>query len=73
MNQNINNSANEMDNAEIMIGLVFPNEEAAVEAIDAWSVKAMCPLSKIRYQKVPVSPWCYPEVKSHGSKAIPEA
>ena len=31
--------------------MVGPTEEAAVEAIDAWSVKTMCPLSKIRYNK----------------------
>ena len=51
MNQNINHSPDEMDTSEIMIGLVFPTEEAAVEAIDTWSVKAMCTLSKIRYKK----------------------
>ena len=51
MDQNINNSCDEIDDSEMMIGLVFATEEAAVEAIDAWSVKAMCPLSKIRYQK----------------------
>ena len=52
MNQNINHSSDEMDISEILIGLVFSTEEAAVEAIDSWSVKATCPLSKIRYQKV---------------------
>ena len=51
MDQNINHSYDEIDDSEMMIGLVFATEEAAVEAIDAWSVKAMCPLSKIRYQK----------------------
>ena len=51
MDQNINQSVDEIDNSDMMIGLVFPNEEAAVDAIGAWSVKAMCPLSKIRYQK----------------------
>ena len=50
MDQNINNSCDEIDDSEMTIGLVFATEEAAVEAI-AWSVKAMCPLSKIRYQK----------------------
>ena len=34
-----------------MVGPIFATEEAAVEAIDAWSVKTMCPLSKIRYNK----------------------
>ena len=47
----MNHSYYEIDDSEMMIGLVFATEEAAVEAIDAWSVKAMCPLSKIRYQK----------------------
>ena len=51
MDQNINQSVDEIDNSDMMIGLVFPYEEAAVDAIGAWSVKAMCPLSKIRYQK----------------------
>ena len=50
MNQNVNHSADEMDNSEIMIGFVFPTEETAVEGIDTWSVKAMCLPSKIRYQ-----------------------
>ena len=34
-----------------MVGPLFATEIDAVEAIDAWSVKTMCPLSKIRYNK----------------------
>ena len=49
--QNTNYSSDEVDNSEIMVGPIFATEEAAVEAIDAWSVKTMCPLSKIRYNK----------------------
>ena len=36
MNQNINHSPDEMNTSEIMIGLVFTTEEAAVEAMDSW-------------------------------------
>ena len=36
---------------DMAVGLVFPSEEVAVASIQSWSAKALCPLSRIRYQK----------------------
>ena len=36
---------------DLKLGLNFPSEEVALNAIENWSVKSLCPLSKIRYRK----------------------
>ena len=36
---------------DMAVGLVFPSDEVAVASIQSWSAKALCPLSRIRYQK----------------------
>ena len=41
----------DIDAAEMAVGLVFPSDEVAVASIQNWTVKTLCPLSKIRYQK----------------------
>ena len=57
---------------DMAVGLVFPSDEVAVASIQSWSAKALCPLSRIRYQKgfekngeytkgvkvLPMSSWC---------------
>ena len=43
--------ANDIDKDELKVGLLFPSENAAVEAILRWGEKSLCPLMKARRDK----------------------
>ena len=41
----------DLEPGDMVVGLEFPSDEVAVASIQSWSAKALCPLSRIRYQK----------------------
>ena len=49
--QNHEMFANDIDKDELKVGLLFPSENAAVEAILRWGEKSLCPLMKARRDK----------------------
>ena len=41
----------DLDNCDMKVGLTFDNEDIALNSIQKWTRKALCPLSKVRNQK----------------------
>ena len=46
----------DLDVEDMKMGLTFDNEDVAILSMNKWSEKALCPLSKARYQKPKIKP-----------------
>ena len=47
---------NDLDVEDMKMSLTFDNEDVAILSMNKWSEKALCPLSKARYQKPKIKP-----------------